>query len=601
METKKEFIKFDYCYCKALLDAQKVDDAKKYIKRFFFRYRTEVFFYTGSTFLLYPRAKAIELLPEDLQIEYMVPNEVTKKFDKVNVKLSKYLKETDFMKDEYTPTIDFSKDMIFTEKKVRQGFEFEEKFINMAKPLGIDISAKSKRTKEATANIQLIYSHIKEVLCSNNEEVNQYFLNWIACTFGGRKLRKAIYIQSTERTGKGIIFNNLLKAILGDRMYKTNSIEEITKYTKAFEGCSLVQPDELPHYDDQKGLQDSLKGLITEPDFICRSMWESGYSQKNTFNMLFTTNNNAIMLTEHNKERYVLLDVSEIRLGQLDYFAKLAAILKDPNILLMFYEDMIDRFKTLKNWNEDVVPMTETKKRKIIEALPLIYKYLKENYILTKTNLNMRTDLFLAEYRNSTKDKSSSQRLGGYLSKLGITAHKNSKNNGYNYKMTCEDMTKVFNEKNWMDDTVDFVNVDGPEDIKNDIAFEEEKQKIIDAKNKEIEDLKRIIEDLKNPKPLVVEVKHETPIEVALDPQVLQDIETLDDINNLSVVIKAKQKQAKKEAIQKEAKLKPEAKQETIKKQKSKPEKEAKKSRKPPSYDNNTPNSKELDDLLGIL
>ena len=35
------------------------------------------------------------------------------------------------------------------------------------------------------------------------------------------------------------------------------------------------------------------------------------------------------------------------------------------------------RFKKLDEWNEDDMPFTESRKTKIIEALPQFYKYIK--------------------------------------------------------------------------------------------------------------------------------------------------------------------------------------------------------------------------------
>lgn len=550
---KKEFVKFDYVYCRSLLENEKIDEAKQYINCFFFRFRDSIFYFDGFTFLLYPLERAMKLIPSDLKIELNVLNElkssqVNKKYDKIKFRLVDYLKETDFMKNEYTPTIDFKKDLIFSEKVKIKGHEFEKKYINMAKPLRIDISIKSKRNEKANININLIYNHIKEVLCSNNNDVYEYVLNWLSCTFGGRKLRKALYIEANERTGKGIIFNDLLKAILGDRMHKTNSNESITKYTKPFEGCCLVQPDELPHCDDFKGLQDALKGLVTEPQFTCRSMWESGYEQENTFNIAITTNNSALALSQTNKERWMCLDVSECKLGQSEYFVKIAKILKDQNILLMFYEDMIERFKTLDNWNEDILPMTESKKTKIIEALPQIYKYLKEHFIVPNKDLNMRTDLFLSEYRIVTKDKTSNQKLGRYLTKLGIVGIKNSKNQGYNYKMTADEMLKCFQENEWMDEKIDFINPDTKSTTKGEIEYEEEKIQILSNHQIEIRQLKSQIDDLRVQLARKSVIPKSTEKEAEVNTREIkgdEEIESLDDVIALENTIKNKKKNKK--------------------------------------------------------
>jgi len=558
--VKKEFVKFDYVYCRSLLEQEKVDEAKAYVSLFFFRFRDSIFYFDGFTFLLYPLERAMKLIPSDLKIEINILNElkssqVNKKYDKIKFRLVDYLKETDFMKNEYTPTIDFKKELIFTEKVKIRGHEFEKKYINMAKPLRIDTSIKSKRNEKLTTNINLIYNHIKEVLCSNNNEVYEYVLNWLSCTFGGRKLRKALYIEANERTGKGIIFNDLLKAILGDRMHKTNSNESITKYTKPFEGCCLVQPDELPHCDDFKGLQDALKGLVTEPQFTCRSMWEAGYEQENTFNIAITTNNSALALSQTNKERWMCLDVSECKLGQSEYFVKIAKILKDQNILLMFYEDMIERFKTLDNWNEDILPMTESKKTKIIEALPQIYKYLKEHYIIPRKNLNMRTDLFLSEYRLVSKDKTSNQKIGRYLTKIGIKGndYKNSKNQGYNYKMTADEMLKCFQANEWMDEKIDFINPDTETTTKGEIEYEEEKVQMLSNHQIEIRQLKRQIDDLRVQLARKSIIPKTVEKEVEVEQRELKDdeeVESLEDLKALENTIRKKKNKSTKKVIE---------------------------------------------------
>ena len=116
----------------------------------------------------------------------------------------------------------------------------------MGKPIPYFISNKDIGITESIENdVKLITDHILNVLSSGNKEECEYILNFIDCTFEGRKLRKAIYWQSVERTGKGTLLN-FINIILGKRMYKTSSTEDILKYTKPFEGCALLNFDELP-------------------------------------------------------------------------------------------------------------------------------------------------------------------------------------------------------------------------------------------------------------------------------------------------------------------------------------------------------------------
>ena len=454
-----EFVKFDIAHGKKLIDEEKLSELKAYIKRFFFKYRDKIFYFDGSNFILYEREQAMKLIPNDYTSTRMTANNTTHKFVKEETSFRNYLKETEFMQDEFNPTIDFSKPITFKKSTTLSGHQIEENFINMAKQSNENLtSIKANKTPDVQQLLGVIYSHIKEVLCSSNETLYQYTLNFFSATFGGRKLRKALLWQSSERTGKGQIINGLLNSILGKRMWKCNSTEQIVKYTKPFEGCALLNFDELPHCENYKGLQDTLKGLITEPTFICRDMFSTGYEQINTFNIIITSNNDSVSLTQTNNSRYVVSDISEHRVGDFKYFNELTKALNSDDVKRAFYEDMMDRFLSLDEWSEDIIPETENRNNKIIEALPMIYKYIKERFILTLIDIDRKTDEFLNEYRNTSKDKTSNQKIGRLLTKIGITSIKLSSNQGYKYKKTATELFEIYKKEKWIDDVVDVIN-----------------------------------------------------------------------------------------------------------------------------------------------
>ena len=455
---KREFVKFDVVYLKKLLISEKINEAYDYIKLFFFKYKDKTFFFDGLTFYLYEKDKSLKLIPDDLKITIVKPNEHTKKFESQNISLKDFLKSSEFMQYDYIPTVDFDKDLIFTKNKSIRGHVFEERFLNMKKHLNIDTTIKVIINDKIRTKLDLIYTHIKEVLSSDNEELYEYILNFLACSFAGHKIKHCLYFQSTERTGKGIILNDLLKGILGDRLFKTNSIESLVKYTKDFEGCSLLNFDELPHCENYKSIQDLLKGLITEPEFCSRDMFTKGYNQINSFNIIISTNNDAVQLSQHNQARYIIADVSEHRIGDDDYFKLLGNAINNTDVKKAFYQEMIERFKTLNNWNENKIPNTESRKMKIIEGLPMLYKYIKETYILNALDMDIRTDVFLVEYKYNSKDRSSNQKIGRMLKKIGVVAIKNSNNEGYNYKVSFSQLHEIYKSNEWMDDIIDKIN-----------------------------------------------------------------------------------------------------------------------------------------------
>lgn len=466
IETKleKKDLMFDEAYALKLVKAERIEEVKQYVKKFFFRYKKEIFFFDGVTFDLYSQLDAIKMIPNDLCVTLMIPDEISKKFKAEEFCVSKYLKSTDFMKDSYKPTIDFTKPLKFSNKVNLRGVVIKDNFINMAKPYAIDKNAKPVELTDYIVNaLKVIDDHMLNVLCSKNEASFRFNKNFFACTFAGRKLRKCLYWQSLERTGKGTFLNGLIKLILGDSMYKTSSVETITTYTKPLEGCVLVNADELPVEGNcWKSVGDKLKGLITEPEFDSRTMHQTAYTIKNTFNMIITTNNNAVNLTMSNHQRYHTNDIDESRIGDKAYFKMFTKIISDPLVRLAYYQQMMLHYETLSNWNEDDEVVTNSKQAKMTEALPQFHKYMKEKFVLRGLGLDMKTSTFFETYFDSSKDRTSKIQIGKYLTAMSIepikrAATKSTKQH-YRYTISAADLHKIFLENKWLDPKVDLVN-----------------------------------------------------------------------------------------------------------------------------------------------
>lgn len=180
-------------------------------------------------FNAYEFKEAIKLIPNDIKV-YVHGKTI---FD-----AKQYLGSSEFMENEYAPSIDHNKPRVFSVNG--------KKYINMARPKAITEAPETIEVKDnVKADLQLIYDHILNIWCSKNKEQHEWVLNFIACTFGGRKLRKGIYSQCDERCGRGTIVNFISK-ILGKAMFKTSSSETIIRYTKDLEGLLFVNFDELP-------------------------------------------------------------------------------------------------------------------------------------------------------------------------------------------------------------------------------------------------------------------------------------------------------------------------------------------------------------------
>ncbi len=144
----------------------------------------------------------------------------------------------------------------------------------------------------------------------------------------GHKVKIALILQSLkEQVCKGSVIN-FLHELLGDRFHKSSHPEEVINYTKTFEGCTLINLDEVPVAGNFKTYNDAMKGLITEPTFHCREMRCQPYQQKNTFNIIITSSNNSALLSQSNNVRYYIPTCSNKLQGDKDYFTKLHNLLR---------------------------------------------------------------------------------------------------------------------------------------------------------------------------------------------------------------------------------------------------------------------------------
>ena len=558
-----EQLLFSNVHLKKLMVAEKINEAKEYISKFFYSSFGEIFFFDGHKFVMKKIPDAKALIANDCKIEIKQANEQTQKFEKITYNASSFLNEAAFMDKNYKPDINYKiEELTFTKTNRIRGVEYTENFINMAKEMRFSVLDLKEFNEKITKNeikknelresLKMVYNHIFEVLCSSDTVCYEYVLNWLACTFNGRKLMTLLYLQSSERTGKGIIINDLINKLFDKCMHKTNSVEEIVKYNKSFEGCKLINLDEVPMATDFKNINDAIKYYTTEPTFPCRDIYCAPYLQKNTFNIIMTSNNNCLLFTQNAFERNVCLEISECKKGVqfIDYFVKLAKIIGDDDVKMLFQQDMNERYATLGDWNENDKPMTLTKKIKIIEGLPKFYKYIKDQFILKKIDLNLETKTFFTEYSLISKDTTSTNQLGKYLRAIGVEGKKQSNNNGYKYIKTWRELLSIFREKLWIDDLVDLI------DDADDVIQVHEKRNLeimqLLETNNDVDDEKEpeiIIEEVKPviieepPKIIIEEVK---PIIIEEPPKFTSQKELTKHYDKLDKEDKKKKKVIKK-------------------------------------------------------
>jgi hypothetical protein len=112
--------------------------------------------------------------------------------------------------------------------------------------------------------------------------------------------------------------------------------------------------------------------------------------------LLIVTNKNAIQL-ENNDRKWFVLDISNEKCQNIQYFDKLLKVMNSKNIVEAFFWNYIEIAK-LSIFNEHIKPTTTAKRNLILENLHSIFEFIKEKYILKNIGINEKFSTFYEKY-----------------------------------------------------------------------------------------------------------------------------------------------------------------------------------------------------------
>ena len=409
-----------------------------------------------------------------------------------------------------------------------------------------------EETKEKT---QALLNHIKMIWCSNDEKVYQFILKWIAYLFHFKQTEVGLYLKSGQGTGKGTI-TNLLLDIMGNVGCSTQKKKVVTNWNAQLAGKSLFVIEEIGFVgtSEWKEFSGTLKTYITEPNIDVEDKGKSIHTIKNHLNVIINSNWNAVNI-ETDDRRWCILDISNERQGDKEYFGKLKSYVKNEDVKICFYK-FFDTIEILEDEHLEP-PLTKSKKDLINDNLHPILKFIKQSYILQKRSINSKLCDLYEEFKYS--NTSNKQYTIINFNKLLRETFKSIDDNNKIYKSmgiekikyTFEKLYDLYKNKEWIHETDEFITDKTTTDLKEDEDNEEMKT-LKDENEKlkeEIERLKKLLNEKEKPKEIKKEEKK--PIKEE-DIEIIDDDEIIDDIEFNNIIKKPKKINKKYKAPTKE-------------------------------------------------
>jgi len=320
-------------------------------------------------------------------------------------------------------------------------------------------------SNEVTTHVKTILDHIKNVLCSNKPDQVKYMFGWLSNMISGRKMKTAIFLHSGQGTGKSIITSFIRENVLGRKItHKTANEKAITgSFNKELEGKVLLILEEMSgsKTGDWLAFASRLKDFIDSEELIIEEKGKTPYPVTNIISLIINSNNSKAVKLDSDDRRYFIPDISDQYIGNKEYFKTLGNAMNHPKVGEAFYSLML-KFAT-QPFNETVIPIAETKQMMLNEAIHSVHIFIKEQYLIAKSNetdLNRSSSELYDNYKEWFKEHANNRRSCGIqefskkMREIGLVA-KQIQTNGsrkMRYQSTREELYNVYKKKGWIDE-----------------------------------------------------------------------------------------------------------------------------------------------------
>jgi len=172
-------------------------------------------------------------------------------------------------------------------------------------------------------DVTLILSHIRDVLCSGDQQAADYFIQWLAHIFQKPmdKPTVAVLMKSAEGTGKGTLYK-LLKRILGSNAHQVNGAYQLTgRFNSVIAGRLLVFGDEVDL--TSRAVFDKAKGIISEPTISMELKGIDPEPVPNYARFIFAGNHDNLIAAGTRERRFLVLEPSTHETDNSDYWDRL--------------------------------------------------------------------------------------------------------------------------------------------------------------------------------------------------------------------------------------------------------------------------------------
>ena len=166
--------------------------------------------------------------------------------------------------------------------------------------------------------------HIQQVICCGNSEYYNYLIKWMAFTVQkpDEVPEVAVVLRGKRGTGKGILAREL-GFLFNEHFIHLNNPHHVTGNFNAHLQDSVLCLLDEAFWAGSKKSEGVLKTLITEPFIMIEGKYRNAVMTKNHLHIIIAGNEHWLVPAGMDERRFFVLDVSDERKQDTDYFAML--------------------------------------------------------------------------------------------------------------------------------------------------------------------------------------------------------------------------------------------------------------------------------------
>ena len=345
-------------------------------------------------------------------------------------------------------------------------------------------------SSDVKSKVGMMIGFLKEIWASNNEMQFQFIIKWIAKMARGGKNQSVLYLRAEQGIGKSTFTDFLYKYVIGRQLsLKSGSQPLISNFNSILFCRLLVIYEELENFSTSQwqGVSTRIKRDITSDTCQYERKGVDAFTGKNINNVIINSNVDAIK--DDDGRRFYILDLSNKRKGDLEYFNQIYKHCMNDAVGEAFFSYLytID----LTNFHDQDFPATRAKEDAIVKRLDSVARFIKEKYILRYKDFNTSLKEAFLEYTNFCNDTGSKLchkiEFNSRLDSLNIKSYKSNKEpNKFDYKF--DRLLEIGNQNKWMHNTDCYISDDSPFQDDNLDAGLTQDSKEKDAKIKYLEE-----------------------------------------------------------------------------------------------------------------